>query len=277
MVVAGRRNPPRSGGPAVGRLAARTRRLVPGALRRDPDDRWAAVFGRIALYSFIVAAVSGILLLPFFRPSMAPLTYRGSYRTCGRGSRGTAEAEHVPGAWRPGHRSRSAARSARSGSAARCAATLRTAEHRQRRFPHGLAGQPGASEHPPQGPLIRFPAELGLEDPASLPRSEPGSPFQRRHVAPLGADDPRLRQPPRIGGQEPIIMPDGSVRPSRLTGRWRARALSSAGTGIAASVRKRHPGPRGAGTAHSRLHDLRVRGAEEAASLDPRAASRKGT
>ena len=67
-------------GAAVKRLAAGTRRLVPGALRRDPEDRWAAVFGRIALYSFAVAVVTGVLLLPFFRPSMAPLTYRGSYR-----------------------------------------------------------------------------------------------------------------------------------------------------------------------------------------------------
>ena len=57
-----------------------TRRLVPDVLRRDPADRWAAAFGRIAGYSFAVAVVTGILLLPFFRPSMAPVTYRGSYR-----------------------------------------------------------------------------------------------------------------------------------------------------------------------------------------------------
>ena len=79
MVVAGRRHPPRSGGPAAKPLAAGTRRLVPDALRRDPDDRWAAAFGRIAGYSFAVAVVTGILLLPFFRPSMAPLAYHGSY------------------------------------------------------------------------------------------------------------------------------------------------------------------------------------------------------
>ena len=79
MVVAGRRNPPRSGDPAAGRLAAGMRRLVPGALRRDPDDRWAAVFGRIAGYSFAVAVVSGVLLLPFFRSSMATVAYHGSY------------------------------------------------------------------------------------------------------------------------------------------------------------------------------------------------------
>jgi len=65
---------------AVRRTAAGPRRLVPGALRRDPQDRWAAVFGRIAGYSFALAAVTGIPLLPFFRPSMATLVYHGSYR-----------------------------------------------------------------------------------------------------------------------------------------------------------------------------------------------------
>jgi ubiquinol-cytochrome c reductase cytochrome b subunit len=38
------------------------------------------VFGRIAGYSFAVAVVTGVLLLPFFRPSMATLVYHGSYR-----------------------------------------------------------------------------------------------------------------------------------------------------------------------------------------------------
>ena len=80
MVVAGRHHPLRSGGPAVKRLAAGRRRLVPGALRRDPEDRWAAVFGRIAGYCFAVAVVTGVLLLPFFRPSMATVAYHGSYR-----------------------------------------------------------------------------------------------------------------------------------------------------------------------------------------------------
>jgi len=57
---------------------------LPDAVRRlvraDPDDRWAKVFGRIAVYSFLVALVSGILLLPLFQPSMAPVVYHGSYR-----------------------------------------------------------------------------------------------------------------------------------------------------------------------------------------------------
>ena len=72
------------GGPAAQRqghrAAAKTRRLVRAALRRDPEDRWAAVFGRIAGYSFAVAVVTGVPLLPFFRPSMATVAYRGSYR-----------------------------------------------------------------------------------------------------------------------------------------------------------------------------------------------------
>jgi ubiquinol-cytochrome c reductase cytochrome b subunit len=52
------------------------RRLV----RADPGDRWAAAFGRIAVYSFAVTLVTGVLLLPFFQPSMAPVVYHGAYR-----------------------------------------------------------------------------------------------------------------------------------------------------------------------------------------------------
>jgi ubiquinol-cytochrome c reductase cytochrome b subunit len=63
----------------VGSQASGPRRLVRAALRRDPDDRWAAVFGLIAGYSFAVAVVTGVLLLPFFRPSMTSVVYHGSY------------------------------------------------------------------------------------------------------------------------------------------------------------------------------------------------------
>ena len=59
--------------------AARTPRRVRDALRRDPDDRLAAAFGRIAGSSFAVAALTGVLLLPFFRPSMAAVVYHGRY------------------------------------------------------------------------------------------------------------------------------------------------------------------------------------------------------
>ena len=74
------------------RLAAGTRRLVPDALRRDPQDRWAAVFGRIAGYSFAVAVVSGVLLLPFFHPSMATVAYHGSYAKLDGGCCGCSSA-----------------------------------------------------------------------------------------------------------------------------------------------------------------------------------------
>jgi hypothetical protein len=65
-------------GPAGKRRAARARRLVRAALR--PEDRWAGVFGRIAGYALAVAVVTGVLLLPFFRPSMATVVYHGSCR-----------------------------------------------------------------------------------------------------------------------------------------------------------------------------------------------------
>ena len=64
---------------APGSLPRRKRRLVRDALRRDPADRWAAAFGLTARYSFAVAVVTGILLLPFFRSSMATVLYHGSY------------------------------------------------------------------------------------------------------------------------------------------------------------------------------------------------------
>jgi ubiquinol-cytochrome c reductase cytochrome b subunit len=63
---------PRRGGRVVRAVG---RRL----LRADPDDRWAAAFGRIAGYSFVVALVTGVLLLPFFRPSMTLVVYHGPY------------------------------------------------------------------------------------------------------------------------------------------------------------------------------------------------------
>jgi ubiquinol-cytochrome c reductase cytochrome b subunit len=63
----------------AGSLTTGRRRVVRDALRRDPGDRWASAFGLIAGYSFAVAVISGMLLLPFFRPSMATIVYHGSY------------------------------------------------------------------------------------------------------------------------------------------------------------------------------------------------------
>jgi hypothetical protein len=64
MLVVGRHHPPPSGDHAVKRLPAKTRRLVRDALRRDPQDRWAAAFGRIAGYSVAVAVVTGAAYRP---------------------------------------------------------------------------------------------------------------------------------------------------------------------------------------------------------------------
>jgi ubiquinol-cytochrome c reductase cytochrome b subunit len=52
----------------------------PRRVRADPGDRWAAAFGRIAVYSLAVTLVTGVLLLPFFQPSMAAIVYHGTYR-----------------------------------------------------------------------------------------------------------------------------------------------------------------------------------------------------
>jgi ubiquinol-cytochrome c reductase cytochrome b subunit len=63
--------------------AERMGRRVRDALRRDPNDRWAVAFGRIALYSFALAVITGVLLLPFFDSSMTATAYHGSYRKLG--------------------------------------------------------------------------------------------------------------------------------------------------------------------------------------------------
>ena len=79
MVATDRQHQPLNGEPPARRMVSGTRSRVRDALRRDPDDRWATAFGRIAGYSFAVAVVTGILLLPLFRPSMATVVYHGSY------------------------------------------------------------------------------------------------------------------------------------------------------------------------------------------------------
>jgi quinol---cytochrome-c reductase cytochrome b subunit len=61
------------------RSQAEARRRAGAVLRGDPEDRWAAAFGRMAGYSFVVAVVTGIVLLPVFRPSMAAAVYHGPY------------------------------------------------------------------------------------------------------------------------------------------------------------------------------------------------------
>lgn len=47
-------------------------------LRRSQEDRWSFLFSQIAVYSFVVALVSGVFLVVLFNPSMTN-TYHGSY------------------------------------------------------------------------------------------------------------------------------------------------------------------------------------------------------
>ena len=48
-------------------------------LRRNQADHWSFVFSQIAVYSFVVACVTGIFLVFFFKPGMTGVIYHGSY------------------------------------------------------------------------------------------------------------------------------------------------------------------------------------------------------
>lgn len=71
------------------RLAARIVRLADGdnsasrgfsrTLRRAFPDRWAMLFGHVAVFSFLLIFVSGVFLTWWFEPSMATVKYSGGY------------------------------------------------------------------------------------------------------------------------------------------------------------------------------------------------------
>jgi len=50
-----------------------------GLIRKVFPDHWSFMLGEIALYSFIVALLSGTFLTFWFQPSMQEITYTGSY------------------------------------------------------------------------------------------------------------------------------------------------------------------------------------------------------
>jgi ubiquinol-cytochrome c reductase cytochrome b subunit len=50
-----------------------------GALKKVFPDHWSFFLGELALYSFIVLLLTGTYLTFFFKPSMSPITYHGSY------------------------------------------------------------------------------------------------------------------------------------------------------------------------------------------------------
>jgi ubiquinol-cytochrome c reductase cytochrome b subunit len=53
---------------------------VPQRWRQARADHWSFLFGEIAVYSFVVALVTGVYLAFFFKPSMTGVIYHGSYR-----------------------------------------------------------------------------------------------------------------------------------------------------------------------------------------------------
>ena len=38
--------------------------------RRSREDRWSSLFGQVAVYSFVVTAITGVFLLFYYKPSM---------------------------------------------------------------------------------------------------------------------------------------------------------------------------------------------------------------
>jgi len=49
-------------------------------VRRSQADHWSFLFSQIAVYSFAMAVVTGVLLAVFFKPSMTGVIYHGSYQ-----------------------------------------------------------------------------------------------------------------------------------------------------------------------------------------------------
>ena len=53
--------------------------LARANLRKIFPDHWSFMLGEIALWSFVVLLVTGVLLTLWFKPSMSEVTYQGSY------------------------------------------------------------------------------------------------------------------------------------------------------------------------------------------------------
>jgi ubiquinol-cytochrome c reductase cytochrome b subunit len=56
------------------------RTLLKKLCRRSRADRWSSLFGQVAVYSFVVTAITGVFLLLYYKPSMTQAVYHGSYR-----------------------------------------------------------------------------------------------------------------------------------------------------------------------------------------------------
>ncbi|MFI0791037.1 cytochrome bc complex cytochrome b subunit [Streptomyces lydicus] len=53
--------------------------LAKSNLRKIFPDHWSFMLGEVALYSFVIIILTGVYLTLFFHPSMAEVTYHGSY------------------------------------------------------------------------------------------------------------------------------------------------------------------------------------------------------
>ncbi|MFI6771411.1 cytochrome bc complex cytochrome b subunit [Streptomyces sp. NPDC050355] len=53
--------------------------LAKANMRKIFPDHWSFMLGEVALYSFIIIILTGVYLTLFFHPSMAEVTYHGSY------------------------------------------------------------------------------------------------------------------------------------------------------------------------------------------------------
>ncbi len=56
------------------------RALAKKLYRRSRADRWSSLFGQVAVYSFVITAITGVFLLLYYKPSMTQVSYHGSYR-----------------------------------------------------------------------------------------------------------------------------------------------------------------------------------------------------
>ncbi|HEX6233394.1 MAG TPA: cytochrome bc complex cytochrome b subunit [Jiangellaceae bacterium] len=62
---------------------ARSSRWLRRNAGRVSPDHWSFWLGHLALFSFVVIVLSGLLLVLWFKPSMAPVTYDGAYEPLG--------------------------------------------------------------------------------------------------------------------------------------------------------------------------------------------------
>src|SRR3954453_17714982 len=53
--------------------------LAKKQLRKVFPDHWSFLLGEIALWSFVILLLTGVFLSLWFNPSMAEVTYHGSY------------------------------------------------------------------------------------------------------------------------------------------------------------------------------------------------------